>query len=833
MKLQKITQKRWFWPLVCAVSVVFGWWYLSIVTCAPLGGDDELINLQNYYYITHTSFGQSVLDYLGDLWEQFSLQNGRFRPFSSPPVRGLTSWFLGDLVGYRLYILAWTYADIVLTAWLVGKASRNKKLGIACLCLLPMMFSVWQDSTGNSLYSYGALVQSTLLPALVAGLAVLRWQDTGHKRWAVLAGYCMFQCCATFEIGFTYIVPIFGLAWLYTDKARDALRLSIPALLGECVTLAFNMGARLMNTLRAAGILAGSVSQIEGISPNFDLPAILRTWAMQMSAGFPLNAMLFGKMRPGKIYPVDVLCGVMVAGAAVAALAALDKLPNKKQNLLLFLSGLAMLSAPALLIGLSPKYQQPGQVDWRHGYIPQTVESFGVGLMALAVLVMLLRWARGKSWWPGGRAVLYGLLAVCMAGSVVWQRAATRSAYDQGGRAYTVFGDGVAAGLAADCGDTPVVTDYMIWGGHEVAENAFFLRYGDLDADAHALQVWRTEDHADDEAVYRVGFTLGQDRHYDIAWCGLGHGADPDVLTDVEVWLPAGTFLYDVLYYTTADGEEVRREVYPDKNGSMITLDGEILADSIRLAFKVGGGVPDAPQPPCPLAEVQSLLDCHPVGAGYARPAALPQKPVHLSAAGRSYAAPAYSIHSRRCRPWHKINPAACCGRSALRRWRHLLRPWSGCTTSSFAPPAAAATPIPPTLVCTWPSRSAAWSTPPCRCSSARRMHWPGASALPCCWRRSIWPPSPCSPTACALPCPMSRARRGCCSVWWSTLPRRSGCPAAATGTRALSAARFITTQRILCSRPLHCWRCWPFTVSGRRCAMTWICVPTRSTRCC
>ena len=93
--------------------------------------------------------------------------------------------------------------------------------------------------------------------------------------------------------------------------------------------------------------------------------------------------------------------------------------------------------------------------------------------------------------------------------------------------------------------------------------------------------------------------------------------------------------------------------------------------------------------------------------------------------------------------------------------------------------------------------------------------------------------PSPCSPAACALPCPMPRARRGCWSVWWSTLPRRSGCPAAATGTRVLSAARFITTQRILCSRPLHCWRCWPFTVSGRRCAMTWICVPTRSTRCC
>ena len=49
MKLQKLTEKRWFWPALCAVSVVFGWWYLSITTCAPLGGDDELINLQNNY----------------------------------------------------------------------------------------------------------------------------------------------------------------------------------------------------------------------------------------------------------------------------------------------------------------------------------------------------------------------------------------------------------------------------------------------------------------------------------------------------------------------------------------------------------------------------------------------------------------------------------------------------------------------------------------------------------------------------------------------------------------------------------------------------------------
>ena len=167
--LKKITGSRWFLPVVCAVSFVFGWWYLSITTCAPLGGDDEIINLQNYYYITHTPWWQVVLTHAKEILNQLALQTPRFRPFSSPPVRSLNSWFLGDLVVYRLYILAWTYADIALTAWLAAKATHSKKLGALAFCLLPMMFSLWQDATGNSMYSYGALAQSTLLPVLLAG----------------------------------------------------------------------------------------------------------------------------------------------------------------------------------------------------------------------------------------------------------------------------------------------------------------------------------------------------------------------------------------------------------------------------------------------------------------------------------------------------------------------------------------------------------------------------------------------------------------------------------------------------------------------------------------
>lgn len=596
MELKTWTEKRWFWPVVCLLSFAAGWWYLSITTCAPLGGDDEIINLQNYYFVTHHSFWEVLAANWKEILPQFLLQVGRFRPFSSPPVIGWTSYFLGDLVGYRLYILVWTYADIALAAWLAGKAARSKGVGALCFCLLPMMFSLWQDSTGNSLYSYGALVQSTLLPVLLAGLCMLRWQDTHHKRWAVLAAYCAFHACATFEIGFVYIVPLFGIAWLYTGKLLPALRLSVPILVGEGVTLAFNVGARVVNMLRAAGVLAGEAADLGGISPNFDLPAILRTWVMQMSAAFPLNAMIAGKVRPGAIEVSDIFCGVVLAAAVIVVLAALRSLPQRKENLLLFLTGLAMLSAPALLIAVSPKYQKAGNVDWRHGYIPQTVESFGVGIMAVALLIALLRWARGKTWWPRWRVAVSLVLAVGMAGSVVWQRAATRSAYAGGGRDYTVFGEAVAAGIAEPAGtQDPVVCDYMIWGGDLTAQKAFFQRYADTDTNAHALQVWRSEDHAQEKTVYRLGIGRGQNKRYDIAWFALGVDEALETVTDVTIYLPERADDNGMVHYTTraADGTETdyavpAQDLYAgdaDGGGQWLQLSAQdpIVGDSIRL----------------------------------------------------------------------------------------------------------------------------------------------------------------------------------------------------------------------------------------------------------
>ena len=90
---------------------------------------------------------------------------------------------------------------------------------------------------------------------------MLRWQDARRIRWAVLSAFFMFMACGTFEIGFTYIAALFGVAWLYTGsgKVLPALRLCVAPLAGEVVSFGFNMGSRLVNNLRRTGILEGQM----------------------------------------------------------------------------------------------------------------------------------------------------------------------------------------------------------------------------------------------------------------------------------------------------------------------------------------------------------------------------------------------------------------------------------------------------------------------------------------------------------------------------------------------------------------------------------------------
>ena len=54
-----------------------------------------------------------------------------------------------------------------------------------------------------------------------------------------------------------------------------------------------------------------------------------------------------------------------------------------------------------------------------------------------------------------------------------------------------------------------MVCDFMIFGGNLTAQKAFFQRYADTETNAHALQVWRSEEVEAEGPVYRLGIGRG------------------------------------------------------------------------------------------------------------------------------------------------------------------------------------------------------------------------------------------------------------------------------------------------------------------------------------
>ena len=125
--------------------------------------------------------------------------------------------------------------------------------------------------------------------------------------------------------------------------------------------------------------------------------------------------------------------------------------------------------------------------------------------------------------------------------------------------------------------------------------------------------------------------------------------------------------------------------------------------------------------------------------------------------------------------------------------------------------PAAAATPIPPTLVCTWPSRSGhdllhrVAAHRPGVCTGRARRHCRAAGGVPSGRRRRVR----LRPARCPARCPrparllLSLVVNLATAVW---MPRGGYWYQGTVG------GTIYTQHNVYYARaPLHCWRCWPF----------------------
>ena len=576
--VEKARNTKWlFWGLL-AVALVAAVGYLKVTLLAPLGGDDQVNNLRAYYELTHGSAAKLLQKELAGIWQALTLHSNRFFPFSTIPS-ALVYWFKGETDRYRLFIIGHTLVDAALLGLLVSKATGNKRLGGAAFALLPLMLCLWSDHSINGMYSYDAMPQMVLASAFVAALCMVALHKSGHIRWALLGAFMTFYTCGIYEIGYSFILMLGVLALLLEPRFWRAVRLGLPFLAGGLVALFYHVASSRLNAVEVS---------YDGVAVSLDLKKMLSTWVWQMSGGFPLNALLFGKALPHNILPGDVLWAFLLALVCVAFLLLGKPSLTRRQAVCLFFMGVAMLAGPAFMIALSSKYQNINWITPVSAYIPAAAESFGVAVMLLVLLTVLFQWARTRSSRRNLPLVLGTVVLVWLTACGTYQHAATRTRYDNGQRAtYEFLCDGVEAGLVADVPqNSPLVCEFNVWGGDKSAQEAFFLRYGDYDRNAYHVDEWEADPQPNGEPIYFLCYAR-QYEGYDVAW--VAHVTDDMTrcADSVKVYIQGAKVPADAtLRYLTqeADGSETEHEVglqelsrtEPDANGDyFVTLQGE------------------------------------------------------------------------------------------------------------------------------------------------------------------------------------------------------------------------------------------------------------------
>ena len=374
MEQVKTFYRRYRWLfLAAAYLVVFavGVLYLRVTISIPPEGDDKLTLNRWMYDFQRMPFWQYLLQDLQGRLRYFTLQEVRFFPYHYPNAVALL--FYGSLSHYRLYIIAWTGAAAFLVSRVAARFGSGDALALGGFTLAMAAAPIWNEG----MYSYYAVPQRALFWAMAAWLCLFGWENSHRRGWAAAAALLSFFACGTYEIGYMFAALAFVVWCLRARSVKAGLFNTAPALGGMGVALIFHM---------LCGRSGGTGNEV-----SLDIPQVLRVLVQQMAASIPgLNSRILqedcGVLSNGdRLWPLvlGVLAGLLLFFAV----------PREKLNRKMLGAaagfGLAVWALPALLLALSARYQAPGAITWKWGYIPAAASSIGFALVVAVLLAAL------------------------------------------------------------------------------------------------------------------------------------------------------------------------------------------------------------------------------------------------------------------------------------------------------------------------------------------------------------------------------------------------------------------------------------------------------------
>lgn len=352
-----------------------------------------------------TVMGQTITGRTGTVFWSWLSGQGRFFPlaFYIYPLFYLIN---GNILLYKILMLAMILGNIALFSILVRRISRSDALGIMAVFIPTLAFQYMEFH--DPLLSFAGLLQVDMFLTTGALIFFTRYLERSRRAdlWVSLALYA--SALLTYEIVIPFFLLFIPLAIWYPARrsVRDALLKVVPFAVAALLAVAAAVGFRLAFHV---GVVAGPEANAYQLSLKPLLVA--GAFTKQLLGAIPLNyyshyviptarAAGVHAMTPieylSKFPLTSLIVGLGYLGLTIAVCRLAVSEPRRSasgRNALIALAcvGGGLFVLPGALIALSSKWQGDG-LAWGVAYLPVYISYFGMAtLTSLGVYVVIRR----------------------------------------------------------------------------------------------------------------------------------------------------------------------------------------------------------------------------------------------------------------------------------------------------------------------------------------------------------------------------------------------------------------------------------------------------------
>lgn len=565
-----------FWIIsIGAISLAYYW---CMIDCAYRG--DDWLNANSgigTFYYSGESIGELTLRIFKN-W----IAEGRLFPFST------YNYYLfavfNTLHSYRFYLFCITLVMVLVSGLVIKKLTQNYLMTALFMTLAPMMFYLSGDNDCNPLLCYHGLMQNTVIWFMCAVLCLLEWIDTNIRIYAVLGSVFYFMSLLTYEVAYVFIVFAIFVVLYKEPDIRKAVKKMIPILIAWGGALMLNMIVRVS--------ASGGYS---GIEVAFSISKIVNTTLCMMAAAFPIYSAFAG----GHTFAwSDVSMSSIVLSVAYAFIFVLafyvfrEKRTSKRERVIIYCMGASLWILPALLIGVSVRYQN--EIRWGTNWLPYFVEVIGTSIILVQLCRDMYDTIAGSTYWKWMKHVLSLFLFLVIGYVALWNRIDGAHSYqkEEMNGTYTIQ-EALESGIAESVSDKDIIHVVQTVGS-ETEPHIFYSRFARKRCNADLLQS-EEQYNSIDYSVYEneyIAKNLELSFGYHVFVLGSVSPDALDVVSYPYIYTGGGyKSESSVLFKIRIDGVEEDKEVScsdilitSDEEGVIVQIPYEdVILDSIQL----------------------------------------------------------------------------------------------------------------------------------------------------------------------------------------------------------------------------------------------------------